>query len=100
MEDDRMKHLNPNQMVDEAILEIEKFAPRNSEIEIDLKEDPVGHFQTNIKLRTRMKTFFVKKADTLIYSSFSKAITAMKKKLRRKKSQHLHRQTALKDLSL
>ncbi len=96
MEDDRMKTFNTEEMVNEAALEIEKFAPKNSQLEIDVKEDPVGHFSTYIKISTKTKTYFAKKEDTFLYKSFSKAIRAIKTQVQKKRSNHLHQQIGLK----
>ena len=91
-----MKTFNTEEMVNEATSEIEKFAPKNSHVEIDVREDPVGHFSTHIKLSTRYKTYFAKKEDTFLYKSFSKAIRAIKTQLQKKRANHLHQQVALK----
>lgn len=91
-----MKSFNTEEMVNEAASEIEKIAPRNSQVEIDVKEDPAGHFSTNIKLKTKYRTYFVKKEDIFLYKSFSKAIRAIKVQLQKKRSNHMHDQVGLK----
>jgi ribosome-associated translation inhibitor RaiA len=91
-----MKPFNREDMVQEATLEIEKFAPRNSHIEVDVKEDPVGHFSTNIKLQTKNRTFFAKKEDIYFYKSFSKALRALKNQLAKKRFNHVHQHVSLK----
>ena len=97
MEDDSMKTFNTADMVNEATSEIEKIAPRNSHVEIDVKEDPAGHFSTNIKLQTKTRTYFAKKEDTFLYRSFSKALRAIKTQIQKKRVSHMHSQTSLKN---
>ena len=92
-----MKPFNTEDMVNEATLEIEKIAPRNSHIEIDVKEDPAGHFSTNIKLQTKQRTYFAKKDDTFLYRSFSKAIRAIKAQVQKKRMNHVHQHVSLKN---
>ena len=91
-----MKTFNTDSMVSEATSEIEKFAPKNSQVEIDVREDPVGHFSTQIKLSTKTKTYFAKKEDLFLYKSFSKAIRAIKAQLQKKRSNRAHNQVGLK----
>lgn len=91
-----MKTFNTDNMVSEATAEIEKIAPKNSQIEIDVVEDPVGHFSTHIKLSTKTKTYFAKKDDMFLYRSFSKAIRAIKMQLQKKRASHIHDQVGLK----
>lgn len=86
-------------MINDATLEIEKFAPKNSQLEIDVKEDPVGHFSTHIRLQTKYRTYFAKKEDMFLYKSFSKAIKAIKVQLEKKRVQHLHRHVSLKSIN-
>lgn len=93
-----MKTFNTEEMVNEATSEIEKFAPKNSQVEIDVKEDPVGHFSTHIKLQTKYKTYFAKKEDTFLYKSFSKALRAIKTQVQKKRANHLHQQFSLKKI--
>lgn len=93
-----MKTLNTENLLQDATLEIEKFAPKNSQLEIDVKEDPVGHFSTNIKLTTKYRTYFAKKEDTFLYKSFNKALRALKTQLQKKRSRHLHHQISLKNI--
>ena len=85
-----MKPFNTEDMVSEAAAEIEKIAPRNSVVEIDVKEDPAGHFSTN-------RTYFAKKDDIFLYRSFSKAIRAIKAQIQKKRTNHLHGQVSLKN---
>ena len=92
-----MKTFNTEEMVNEAASEIEKFAPKNSHVEIDVKEDPAGHFSTNIKLQTKTKTYFAKKEDMFLYKSFSKALRAIKAQIQKKRTSHIHRHTSLKN---
>lgn len=92
-----MKPFNTEVMVSEAASEIERIAPRNSHVEIDVKEDPAGHFSTNIKLQTKYRTYFAKKEDAFLYKSFSKAIRAIKAQIQKKRVNHLHQQVSLKN---
>lgn len=91
-----MKTFNTAEMVQEATSEIEKIAPKNSHVEIDVREDPVGHFSTHIKLSTKTKTYFAKKEDTFLYRSFSKALRAIKMQIQKKRLNHVHNQVGLK----
>lgn len=92
-----MKKFKPEEMVRDATDEIEKIAPRNSVIDIDVKEDPVGHYSTNIKLHTKKHTYFVKKEDDFLYKSFTKALRALKAQLGKKRINHLHQTVSLKN---
>lgn len=83
-----MKTLNTQELVQGAVSEIEKFAPKNSHVEIDVKEDPVGNFSTHILLKTPYHTYFVKKEDMFLYRSFNKAIRAIKIQLKKKRMNH------------
>ncbi|MGZ3788140.1 MAG: hypothetical protein ACXVLQ_06430 [Bacteriovorax sp.] len=83
-----MKTLNTQDMVNGAISEIEKFAPKNSHVEIDVKEDPVGNYKTHILLQTKTKTYFAKKEDMFLYRSFNKAIRAIKAQVQKKRPNH------------
>ena len=93
-----MKKVKLNRLLDYGSQEIEKIAPRNSQIEIDVKEDPVGHFSTHIKLITKYKTFFAKKDDAFLYRSFSKAIKAIKSQIDKKRIDHIHSHMSLKNI--
>lgn len=75
-----MKRLSHQTLVEEAVNELEKFAPKNSAIEVDIKEEG-GHYFTKIKLRTKKKTYFAKKEDMFFYKSFNKALKAIKAQL-------------------
>lgn len=75
-----MKRLTNQNLVEDAVLELEKFAPKNSAIEVDVKEE-AGHFKTQIKLKTRNRTYFAKKEDLFFYKSFNKALKAIKSQL-------------------
>ncbi len=92
-----MKTFNTAEMVSEATSEIEKIAPRNSHVEIDVKEDPAGHFSTNIKLQTKTRTYFAKKEDMFLYRSFSKALRAIKAQIQKKRVSHVHGHASLKN---
>lgn len=83
-----MKTLYTQEMVQEAISEIEKFAPKNSHVEIDVKEDPVGNFSTHIRVDTAQKTYFAKKEDIFLYRSFSKAVRALKAQIQKRRVNH------------
>ena len=71
-----MKRLTNQNLVEDAVLELEKFAPKNSAIEVDVTEE-AGHFKTQIKLKTRNRTYFAKKEDLFFYKSFNKALKAL-----------------------
>ena len=90
-----MKPFNTKDLVQEAASEIEKIAPKNSHIDIDVIEDPIGHFSTHIKLVTKTKTYFAKKDDLFLYKSFSKALKAMKAQIAKKRNNRMHRQVGL-----
>ncbi len=83
-----MKTFNTQGMVQEAISEIEKIAPKHAHVEIDIKEDPVGTFRTHIRLDTKNKTYFAKKDDIFLYRSFSKALRALKAQIQKRKVNH------------
>lgn len=95
-----MKNFNSKEMVNEAVLDLKKIAPKDSHVEIDVREDPVGNYQTNIKLTTKVKTYFAKKEDAFVYGSFAKALKAIKTQLRRGKNTRIHFKKGLKDLEM
>ena len=90
-----MKSLNTKDLVQEAESEIQRIAPKNSLVDIDVIEDPVGHFSTHIKLVTKTKTYFAKKDDLFLYKSFAKALKAMKAQIAKKRNNRMHRQVGL-----
>ena len=83
-----MKTLNTHEMVHEAVSEIERFAPKNSQVEVDVKEDPVGNFSTQIKIKTKTRVYFAKKEDLFLYKSFKKAMRAIKSQIQKKRVNH------------
>lgn len=80
--------LNANDMVQDAVSEIEKFAPKNSHVAVEVSEDPIGVFSTRIRVDTKQRTYFAKKNDMFLYRSFSKAIRALKAQLSKKRASH------------
>lgn len=96
MEDDNMKPFKTQDLMSEATSEIEKIAPKNSEVEIEIKEDPIGVFSTHIKLHTKAKTYFAKKDDLFLYRSIYKAIRAIKAQIKKKRINHVHERMSLK----
>lgn len=95
-----MKPFNTEDMVQEAASEIQRVAPKNSKVDIDVVEDPAGHFSTHIKIITKTKTYFAKKDDTFLYKSFSKAIRAIKAQIGKKRSNRMHQQIGLKKIKV
>lgn len=83
-----MKNLSTQGLVQEAVSEIEKFAPKNSHVAVDISEDPVGTYHTSIRVDTNQRTFFAKKDDMFLYKSFSKALRALKAQLHKKRPGH------------
>ncbi len=80
-----MKHLANQTLVADAVHELEKFAPKNSAIEVDVKEE-AGHFYTMIKLKTKKRTYLAKKEDLFLYKSFNKAMKAIKSQLHKNRA--------------
>jgi ribosome-associated translation inhibitor RaiA len=93
-----IKSFSTEEMVSEATSEIEKIAPRHSHVEIDVKEDPQGHFSTNIKLQTKYKTYFARKDDAFLYKSFTKALRALKAQVKKRRTNHIHEQVSIKHI--
>jgi hypothetical protein len=83
-----MKNLIEKEMRAEAIQEIEKIAPRHSEVEIDVEEDRRGIFCTHIRLITKHKIYFAKKEDSFLNKSFYKAMRAIKAQVKKNKMGH------------
>lgn len=77
-----------NEMMDYGYDELEKIAPKNSVIELDVKEDPQGHFSSLVKIKANNKFFIVKKEADSMYESFHKAIRALKAQLAKNKINH------------
>jgi hypothetical protein len=83
-----MKNLNEKEMRAEAVLEIEKIAPKHSEVEIDVEESRRGVFSTHIRLITKQKIYFAKKEDSFLNKSFYKAMRAIKAQVKKNKTAH------------
>ena len=83
-----MKSLRVKDLVHEGVEELEKIAPKDSHVEIDVIEDPPGHFSTHILLKTKFKTYFARKDATFIWESFHKAMKAVKTQMRKRKIKH------------
>lgn len=83
-----MNTLKTQDMVQEAISEIEKFAPKKSHVAVDVLEDPIGVYSTRIRVDTKEHTYFAKKNDMFLYRSFSKAIRALKAQLKKRRIGH------------
>ena len=83
-----MKNLREKEMMEEAVHEIEKIAPRHAEVEIEVQENPRGCFSTHIKLITKQKIYFAKKEDSFLNRSFYKAMRAIKAQVKKNKMDH------------
>lgn len=83
-----MKNLNTHEMINSAISEIEKFAPKRSHVEIEVKEDPVGNFITLIRIHAKEKLYIAKKEDMYLYKSFTKAMRAIKAQVEKRRGHH------------
>lgn len=83
-----MKNLNDKVMLAEAVQEIEKIAPRNSQVEIEVEENRKGIFCTHIKLVTKNHIYFAKKEDSFLNKSFYKAMRAIKAQVKKNKVEH------------
>lgn len=94
-----MKNLSTQGLVQEAVSEIEKIAPRNAHVAVDISEDPVGTYCTRIRVETRRRTYFAKKDDMFLYKSFSKALRALKAQLIKSRTSHLHQATPINKLN-
>ena len=75
-------------MVDFGVHEIERVAPENSQIELDVREDSSGEFYAQIKVKAKSKVYFVKKHSKSMYDSFHKAMRALKAQLAKNKDHH------------
>ena len=83
-----MKNLSKKEMLVEAVQEIEKIAPRHSEVEIDVEKNRRGIFCTHIRLITKQKIYFAKKEDSFLNKSFYKAMRAIKAQIKKNKVEH------------
>jgi hypothetical protein len=83
-----MKRFNEKEMLEEAILEIEKVAPKHSSVDIEIEKNHKGIFCTHIKLITKHKIYFAKKEDSFFKRSYSKAIRAIKSQVKKNKVDH------------
>lgn len=77
-----------NRLIEYGLQEVEKIAPENSQIEVEVKEGPIGHFYSLIKIKLPHKMLFVKKEGESMYESFHKALRALRSQLARKKDNH------------
>ena len=91
-----MKPFKTQDVLEDVTSEIEKIAPKNSEIEVEVKEDPIGNFSTHIILHTKAKTYFAKKDDSFLNRSIYRAIRAIKAQIKRKRINHVHEHISLK----
>lgn len=83
-----MKNLAEKEMLAEAVQEIEKVAPRHSEIDIEVEENRRGIFCTHIRLITKQRVYFAKKEDSFLNKSFYKAMRAIKAQVKKNKVDH------------
>ncbi len=83
-----MNNLKAQDMVQDAVAEIEKFAPKKCHVAVDVSEDPIGVYSTRIRVDTKEHTYFAKKNDMFLYRSFSKAIRALKAQLKKRRVTH------------
>jgi hypothetical protein len=83
-----MKNLSKIEMEIEAIQEIEKLAPKNSGIDVDVEKNRKGIFCTHIRLITKKKIYFAKKEDSFLNKSLYKAIRAIKAQVQKNKVDH------------
>lgn len=83
-----MKTLNTQEMIQGAVDELRRYAPRNAKIDIEVREDPVGNFATHILVQEKNHTYFSKKEDMFLYRSFNKAMRAIKAQLAKKRVTH------------
>jgi ribosome-associated translation inhibitor RaiA len=86
-----MKNLKATELVNAGVAELSKIAPKNAEIEIDVKEDPIGHYATHVKIKTKFKTYFAKKEDDSFVVSLHKAMRALKSQIKKQSVIHRHR---------
>jgi ribosome-associated translation inhibitor RaiA len=92
-----MRSDKANRLVEYGVEEVEKIVPENSFIEIDVKEDPIGHFSSLIKVNAPNRDFFVKKEADSMYESFHKALRAIRMQIAKKK---IHHHAGLRKLAL
>jgi ribosome-associated translation inhibitor RaiA len=79
-----MRKDKANRLVNFAINELQRIAPANAEIKVDVKERD-GHFVAQLKVHANHKIFFAKKIGDDMYDSFHKAMKAMKAQLIKEK---------------
>jgi hypothetical protein len=85
---EKMKNVSTNDLIQDATAEIEKLAPKNSHLEVDIKEDSSGVYRTNLILVTKYRTYFAGKEDIFMVKSFKKALKALKSQLSKKQQIH------------
>lgn len=77
-------------MVDYGMSELEKIAPNDAKIELDVREDSSGEFYAQIQVKVKNKVYFVKKHSRSMYDSFHKAMRALRAQLAKNKVHNHH----------
>jgi ribosome-associated translation inhibitor RaiA len=80
-----------NRLANFALNELQRIAPANAEVKVEVRENPDGHCFAQLKVLANHKVFFAKKEGDSLYESFHKAMKAIKAQLiREKKNFRMH----------
>lgn len=79
-----MRKDKANRLVNFAMNELQRIAPANAKIKVDVREHD-GHFVAQLKIFANHKVFFAKKVGDDMYDCFHKAMKAMKAQLVKEK---------------
>lgn len=80
-----MRKDKANRLVNFALNELQRIAPANAEVKVDVREDANGRYFAQLKVLANHKVFFAKKEGESMYDSFHKAMKAVKAQLLKEK---------------
>jgi ribosome-associated translation inhibitor RaiA len=83
-----MRNVKLDRMINYGVEEIERVAPFNSMVELDVKEVARGHFFAFIKVKVNHKLYIARKEGKDMYEGFHKALKALKAQLAKNKVNH------------
>lgn len=86
-----MRRDKANRLVNFGLNELQRIAPANAEVKVDVRENADGHYMAELKVLANHKVFFAKKEGESMYECFHKAMKALKAQLlKEKKNLKLH----------
>lgn len=80
-----MRKDKANRLVNFALNELQRIAPANAEVKVDVRENANGRYFAQLKVLANHKVFFAKKEGESMYDCFHKAMKAVKAQLVKEK---------------